>query len=733
MSSLPTTVRQDASVNPQSELYFVQPTNPYGDWLSSLRHHWLLASAVGAVIMLCVITALFLMTPQYRATAMVMIQPRDTEIVKIDPVLSRLPSDYDIVTSELQVVRSHDLLLRLVTELHLDAYPEFDPNVPPFWKQTAQGALQTVGTWLPWPVAGLLTTLLAHELLEGESRLNAVIEAVDSHLDVTATGYRSRVIAIKFFSIDRKLPNLVANTLADLYIKNQLEMKQRTSEEANRWIRGDVSRLQGNVAVAARRVADFRAANGLIEGRDSALIRQQISELDTHLTEVSVERMALAAKLDNLTSPNSSSLVLSSPIIQLLRQQQSTIASQNAELKDTLGYMHPRLLSNNAQIADINRRIADETQKIVSSLRSDYRATLDHENALLRQLDSLKQEIERVQVAEIMLKQLEEEEKSDRDLYNNFLQRSKETGRSNFEIPEAMLISHAAAPLTPFFPDKKMILPFGFLLSVLIGSLAAVAREKMDKSFRSQAQMEKAVGVPVLGIVPDFPRKVDSGTLNALSLAGSVMTDIYMRLKLDTSRCILLASALPCEGKTTVGLLLARIAAINGKRVLLVDGDLHRSGLRASLGTINGLSDVLSGKAEIAEAIVTNAQFGMDCIACGGAVDNPSGLLASGAMRDFLSEVRQTYDLVIIDSPAIMAGPDAVTMGQLADGTLLFARWARTPREAVTVALRLLNEGGARVIGAILSRIDLKQIGRYSITDGLSYNRAMRRYYQARQ
>src|ERR1700757_3101133 len=139
MASLPIITHPDSSGNvawPEPSLspsgfYFVRPGSPYSDWLSSLRRHWLLTITVAGIIMLCVIASLWLITPQYRATALVMIQPRRAETVKIDPVLSALPADADTVTSELSVLRSRDLLLRLVAELHLDANPEFDPNVPP--------------------------------------------------------------------------------------------------------------------------------------------------------------------------------------------------------------------------------------------------------------------------------------------------------------------------------------------------------------------------------------------------------------------------------------------------------------------------------------------------------------------------------------------------------------------------------------------------------------------------
>src|SRR5262249_2944629 len=318
-------------------------------------------------------------------------------------------------------------------------------------------------------------------------------------------------------------------------------------------------------------------------------------------------------------------------IIQELRRQQATLASQYVDLHSYLAEKHLRSQARDAQKADIQRRINEETQKIVNSLRSDYKSAVEHENSLQSELEELKQESVRMQIAEVTLKQLEEEERADRALYTNFLERAKETSRTDFEIPEAVLISHAASPLSPFYPKKKLILAFGFLLSALTGFLVAAAREAMDRSFRSQAHIEKALGVAALGVIPEFPRHDPSGTLNVLSLGGSGVTGIYMRLRLNTSHCPLVAYALPGEGKTTAALLRARIAAVNGKRVLVVDGDLRRSGLREWL-PVKGLSDVLAGQAEITDTIVTEAR-GVHVITCGNAVDNPAGVLASAAMR----------------------------------------------------------------------------------------------------
>jgi capsular exopolysaccharide synthesis family protein len=719
---------RDPEFVPPREFFFPQPPSAFRACLTALRHHWLPASAVALVVMACVVVVAFVLTPQYKATALVMIEPRRTDVVKIDPVLSHLPADTDTVASEVVVVRSHDLLRRLVRELHLDAHPEFDPNLVPSWERSAREAVDWMGSWLPSSAAAGLAALFTRKPLTGESRIEAVVAAVEHHIDVVVT-QGSYVIGITFVSTDRLLPNLVVNTLADIYIKNQSEMKEAASRQANRWIIGDLSKLRERATAAAQRVADFRVAHGLIEGQELTLVRQQISELEKASTAAKVERTTLAAKLGTMTTPASSSLVLSSPTIQELRRQQAVLRVENAHLGSVFGDANPHLRSKQAQIADISRNIANETGKIVAGLRADYNAAVNHENALALRLEALKGEYARAELAQVTLKHLEDEEHADRILYTNYLERSKETGDTDFQIPDAVLVSYAAAPLAPFFPNKTMIISLGFLLSALSSFLAAAALEKLDRSFRSEAQMERVLGLPVLGTVPEFPRRPDDGDLDMLSLTGSVMTDIYMRLRSGASQCILVASALPGEGKTTVALLLARVAAMNGKGVLFIDADLRRSGLGNWPGARRGLSELLSGTAVLGEAIVRTHYSGIDTITCGGPVANPSGALASGAMRELISKARRDYDLVIIDSPAIMAGPDAVILSSLADQTLLFARWARTPRTIVSIALRRLQEGGARMIAAVLLRTNLKQIGRYSMTDGLSYTKTIRNYY----
>lgn len=730
MANLPI-VRTDAVVDHESGS-FVERRGVVEELFGALKRHWLIGSLVAAIALVAIIGTLLVLPAQYRATAMIMIQPRSTEVVKVDPVLSRLPMDADTVASERQVIESRDLIAKMATKLRLDERAEFDPNQPSLMARMLSTVAQPVHAWLPPQIGQLLDALAPEKLLEGQSHFDAVIERVRAKLDAQPINH-TRVIGITFTSRDRELSAQVVNTLAQMYVANQAEIKNGVETDANRWITSNLSRLSQNATDAARRVSQYRTSHGLIDGKDSTLIKQELSELDTQLTATRVQRMAQAAKVDSLNAdPAGNSAVLSSLLIQNLRQQQATLASQTVKIADRLGPENPVLHATKEQMTDIGRRIDQEITRIAGSIRRDYQATLEHENALKQQFDALKDQLAGMQDAEIGLGQLQAEATANQTLYASYLQRSKETGSTNFDIPDATLISSAAIPVTPYFPNNRYMVPLGILVALFIGLFAAFLADYRDRSFRSQSELTKALGVRVVGFVPEFGRRdQDGGNLpNPLSLLGSVMMDIYVRLFRSSggAKCILLASALPREGKTMTGLFLAHVAAINGKRVLLLDADLRRSGLRRRLSCDGiGLTDILEGRAALVDAIVRKAGF--DVIGCGAGADNPVGLLGSSKMREFINEMRRQYDLVLVDSPAIMAGPDAMVLGQIADETLFFTRWARTPREVVEVAFRHLVDGGANVIGAVLTRIDMKRIARYSVTDGMSYSKAMRRYY----
>jgi capsular exopolysaccharide synthesis family protein len=198
-------------------------------------------------------------------------------------------------------------------------------------------------------------------------------------------------------------------------------------------------------------------------------------------------------------------------------------------------------------------------------------------------------------------------------------------------------------------------------------------------------------------------------------------------------KCFLVTSALPREGKTSIALTLARMAALSGKKTLLIDGDMRHSNrrlLRPILTNSTGLSELLTSQVGLDEAVSQDKLVrGVSVLSCGAPVDNPSVLICSAAMRNLLNQARRHYDVVIIDSPPILVGPEAWMLALCADTTLLFVRWARTPCKTVIAAYHKLVSSGARVSGVVLTMVDVKRIAQYSATDAVPYSKEMRRYY----
>jgi capsular exopolysaccharide synthesis family protein len=199
-----------------------------------------------------------------------------------------------------------------------------------------------------------------------------------------------------------------------------------------------------------------------------------------------------------------------------------------------------------------------------------------------------------------------------------------------------------------------------------------------------------------------------------------------------TGKCVVVASALPREGKTTIALCLARMAGRSGKRALLIDCDLRRSDLRERLSLPDGpgISDVLSGEAEIDDVMVRDSVVAeIRIVRCGRSVDNPAALLSSRSMQELLADLRRRFDLIVIDTAPVMAAPETRSLACAADETLLFVKWSTTPRATAVAACRKLRNLGANVVGIVLTMVDVNRIAKYSSVDGVSYSKEVRRYY----
>jgi len=736
------------------------------------RRRWTIG---GLTILFSLVAAIVILqlTPVYKATTHVMIEPRQSRVADVEEVLSGLSGERETIESELRVIASRALAEKVIARLGLADDPEFNAELRP--RNALLAALDPrpwldrngwldPQAWVGEPTWTRIMEWLGPDLRElvearGEATVSEeerleherarIVDTFLDRLDVAAEG-RSRVIAISFTSAAQDTSARVANALAELYLVEQLEAKYEATRLATTWLNERVAELRERVVESEQAVEAFRQQAGLIEGKGVTVASQQVSELNTQLILARGERAEAEARLRQVQSlvssrggTESAAEVLRSPLIQRLKEQEAEVLRRAADLSQQYGVKHPRMIGVRAELDDIKAKIASEVRQIVQGLRNEAEVARAREGTLVSGLDALKQNMGRANSSEVRLRALEREATANRSLFENFLARLKETtAQENLQQPDARVISRADIPEYPAFPRTKLMLA-GAGLAALAASVAiAFLLERLDPGFRSSDQIESALGVPGLGLVPlltgwrSVGRNPESYVVNrpTSAFAESLRT-LHTALLLSNvdqpPKTVLVTSSIPREGKSTVAISMARLMARSGRKVLLVDGDLRRPRVDTALGVGGqpGLVEVLARAATFDEAVKHDDDTGLDILPAGERPTSPPDLFASAQMRSLLADLRERYDLVVIDSPPVLAVSEARILARLTDTTIFVIRWASTPREVAAMGVKQVRETGAHVAGAVLSQVNVKKHARYGYGDSGYYYGAARRYY----
>ncbi len=717
------------------------------------RRTVVLGTVFGLTVLALVVV--FQLTPLYRAETLVMIDTRKTQVVDVEAVLTGLPADTETIQSEILVIGSRGLAEKVIDRLGLWLDPEFNEELRP---PNPIARLLDPRGYLP---AEWLAALSGGATLEALSEQERVefwrargIDTFLEGLEVEVVG-RSRVIRIAMESERPRIAARVSNSLAELYVVSQLETMFEATRRANAWLSGRVADLRQELSHSEKAVEDFRRTSGLVEGKGASgrgvtIESQQIAELNTQLVLASAERTAAEARLNKVRAliasgggTGSVAEVLESRLIQRLREQEAEVARRAAELSTRYGERHPRMIDVRAEMRDLGAKIATEVGKVVQGLGNKLAVARARESSLKGSVDRLKGEVAVLNRAEIRLRALEREASANRVLFETFLARSKETlEQDEIQRPEARIISAADIPDEASFPRKGIIVALAAVGSAFLGIFLVFLIERFDRGFRSLDQIEQLAGVAPLGLVPLIKgrlRAVGAPEAYVLdrpaSAYGEAIRSLHTSLLLsDVARpptLVLIASALPREGKTAVVLSMARLMAKVGQKVMVLDCDLRRpeAHQRLGLSARPGLVELLAGAATLEEVVQRDAKSGLHLIAPGGHAPDPAELLGSDAMVQLLRGLAEGYDLVLIDSAPVLAVSDVRALARHVDKVVFLVRWAETRREVALTALRQLGNAGGDIAGAVLVMVDVKKHARYSYGDSGYYYGRVSKYY----
>lgn len=695
--------------------------------VSMIRRRWpiLAVCAGGAVALMFVL--LLVMRPQYTAESLLQINTRQEQVTTFEDVLSGANTTDAAIRTEVDVLQSRKLAARVIKQLNLTNNPDFVPQ---------PGVVGTL-------VALAKTALLPMSSPEAQKEQETAEEtrAINTLLDNLSVQMKPRSfsIVVRYTAYDPKLAADIANAVGQEYLTNQLEERFEATKRANEWMNKRLKELQRNVQAAEIAVRQFRDANNLTEARGITLNDQQLSELNSQLILARTQLAEAEAKVTSTArGVGNTSEVLNNPLIQNLRIQETEVRRKMSDLASRYGARHPRMQTVHNELADVQRKIAEETGKIRGSLDNDIDMARARVDTLQQQLDLLKEKSQLSSGPAVQLAELERQAAAERGLYEAFLARSRQIAQMDFVTADARVISAAEQPLGPSAPKKPLLLALAFIMGLGLGVGIMLLLELLDSGFRSGSQLETAAGMPVLGLlgeltgVEDVAHYVVNKPTGAFTEAvRAVRTSLQFMNPDKPTKVIMVTSSVPQEGKSLFACSLAQLSAAGGAKVLLVDADMRRPTIanRLNLKPTAGLAEVLVGSAKQKDVIETLKQSGVHVLPALANTQFAQELLASAKMKDLLAEWRKTYDLVVIDCPPVMAVSDAITVSGLVDATLFMVRWGTTPRPLVANALKQLKSARAPVAGVVMTRVDLEKQQAYGYGDYGYYYGKYKEYY----
>jgi capsular exopolysaccharide synthesis family protein len=506
------------------------------------------------------------------------------------------------------------------------------------------------------------------------------------------------------------------------------------------------------VEAAEVQVESLRKQFGLEASDQGTLSSQEMVEINTQLVMARTARAEAEVRLRRvetlLRSPDgatSASEVLDSPLIQRLREQEAEIQRRVAELSSELGERHPQMIKLRAEAQDLQVSIRAEVRKIVSGLRNEVSVARAREQSLQLSLNASRERVALDNEDEIRLRAAEREAESSRSLLATLLSRQKATMSQQdiaSQAADARVVAAADPPVKPSIPNVPVVLGLTLLASTLLGLLTILVLEMLDSGFRSGEQIEQQTGAAALGFIPMAVRSapdqrlVDYLTARPTSAYSEAIRTLAWSIGLDSKdrppKTVLITSAQPGEGKTSIASSLSWVQSRSDQRVVIIDADLRQPAVHDAFFVPKepGLMDVLAGRKSVDEVLQRPNEQGPFILPAGTTMPNVTGMLGSRRMDELLADLRNRFDLVILDSPPVLAAADARILAQKADATVMVVHWAKTRRESVRLALRqLTGTAGVRLVGAVLSQVDARKHAQYSYGDSGAYAGALEKYY----
>ncbi|MBN1689110.1 MAG: polysaccharide biosynthesis tyrosine autokinase [Candidatus Omnitrophica bacterium] len=575
----------------------------------------------------------------YRATATILIERENPNVVDFKEVMAFDASTTDYYQTQYQMIESRSLIKQLIKEKNLA-------------EDTYLKTLQGGGLRKLMKQQGILNNLLGDYVTDP-----SLEDLFVRHMLRVRPVRNTRLVEVCVLHPNPNMSAMITNDLVQLFIRRNLEERFSISQRAMDLISGQLVDLKERVTQAEKKLQEYKESHGLIN-------IPSIREKDEFIQDAKLELVKIQA--------------------------------EEAKLATRYLPAHPRLIHIRSQIEGLQKKIEEEEQKNL--------------------------ELSRIALE---YSQLEREAESAKEIYKTLLARLQETtSEAQTQASNIMIVDAAEPPMRPFTPRPVLNILIALFIGSVGGVLLAFFIEYLDKTVRIPDDIEKGLGLDLLGIVPQAPKLRRGPAKGEIFFAPgqpsaasesfrALRTALLFRLRhVPGCRFLIVTSPNPGEGKTTVSVNLAAAFQQNHLKVLLIDADLRKPRLHKILAEERnkGVSDVLEGQLSLKDVIRQNvSDLGFDFLSCGSPSHHPTEILGSDAMDRMIEEIKQQYDIVLMDSAPFLAVADVAVLSEYAQGIIVTARYHQTHRRHLRDLKKRFQHHSIQVMGVVINHVSVRE------------------------
>lgn len=725
-----------------SQAYLAKDDSPLLHYLQVLKkRRWTVLATTAIVFTLAVVTTLKT-TPLYQASSKVAIFPETPNVLGFKNFDDNSTDyQYDVaLETQAAILRSDALALQVIEAMRLDENPKFT-SAP---RHRTGDSIQESSLQ---PDAAGTAALLGR--FHGGLGINLIPN--------------SRLVQISYTDPDPRLATEIVNTLVRTFTEQNFKTRYEAATQTSDWLNTEIDDLRLKVQTSEEKLVRYQKDHSIL-GVDEKqnIVTAKLDELNRELAAAEMDRIQKEATYKLVQTSDASAFAKPAKegevsMMNTLRARHADLDTQRAQLMTQFGPRYPKVAEIDNQLTQIDKEMAAENSRLRDQARDEYLAALQRENLLIAAFNQQKQEANQLNESAIEYSVLKRDAEANRQLYQDLLQRLKEAGVSaGLRSSNIRIVDVARVPTGPIKPNVPRNIQFGLLLGLACGIALAFTLESLDTSIRTIDEMIAVSTLPALGTIPlqatangSLRKRLKTASLELESTDSALITyarprseaaEAYRSLRTSIllssyggpPKVILVTSAIPQEGKTTVSANSALVLAQRGGRVLLVDADLRRPGMERMFGfrARGGLSTVISGTHKFEDVAVPFADLpNLTILPAGPIPPQPAELLGSSVMKQYIARWREEFDHVVIDSPPCLSVTDAVVLSPEADRIILVARSGKTTKIVLRRACDLLTQVNARVMGIVLNALNTHS------TEGYYYygGRYSDRYYDEAQ